>query len=241
MSVVEEKSSRVMEVILNAATPFELLAGKVLGVGSVAFIQYAAIVVAAASLSVPGCDRVHRPRRGWRGDLPEGLTHRPAPGVRGVWRARLPAVFVLYAAAGSLVSRQEDVTGAVMPMTLLSAAGYMIAVYASTGLLDIRAGWVVLLSLIPFLAPFMMPSRIVGRCGAAVGGRCCRSPSWWRSPVRRALDRRPDLRGGRPPLRTAAEGAGGVAVDAIPQLTRQPVASRGGALAAAHGQRAARA
>ena len=33
MSVVEEKSSRVMEVILNAATPFQLLAGKVLGVG----------------------------------------------------------------------------------------------------------------------------------------------------------------------------------------------------------------
>ena len=36
MSVVEEKSSRVMEVILNAATPFELLGGKVLGVGAAA-------------------------------------------------------------------------------------------------------------------------------------------------------------------------------------------------------------
>ena len=41
MSVVEEKSSRVMEVILNAATPFQLLAGKVFGVGAVAFTQYA--------------------------------------------------------------------------------------------------------------------------------------------------------------------------------------------------------
>ena len=46
MSVVEEKSSRVMEVVLNAASPFELLAGKVLGVGAVAFTQYAALVAA---------------------------------------------------------------------------------------------------------------------------------------------------------------------------------------------------
>jgi ABC-2 type transport system permease protein len=66
----------------------------------------------------------------------------------------------LFAAAGSLVSRQEDVNAAVMPLTLLSGAGYMIAIYASTGLLDIRAGWFVLLSLVPFLAPFMMLSRI---------------------------------------------------------------------------------
>src|SRR6185312_14513816 len=47
-SVVEEKSSRVMEVILNAATPFQLLAGKVLGVGAVALLQYAAVLVAGS-------------------------------------------------------------------------------------------------------------------------------------------------------------------------------------------------
>ena len=44
MSVVEEKSSRVMEVVLNAATPFQLLSGKVFGVGAVALTQYGAIV-----------------------------------------------------------------------------------------------------------------------------------------------------------------------------------------------------
>ena len=45
MSVVEEKSSRVMEVILNAATPFQLLTGKVLGVGAVALTQYVALLL----------------------------------------------------------------------------------------------------------------------------------------------------------------------------------------------------
>ena len=68
---------------------------------------------------------------------------------------------VLYAAAGSLVSRQEDVNGAVMPMTMVTMAGYLVAVYSGTGLLDVRAGWVALLSQIPFISPFIMPTRIV--------------------------------------------------------------------------------
>ena len=47
MSVVEEKSNRVMEVVLAAATPFQLLAGKVLGVSATALLQYAVVLVAA--------------------------------------------------------------------------------------------------------------------------------------------------------------------------------------------------
>ena len=58
------------------------------------------------------------------------------------------------------MSRQEDVNGAVMPMTMVTMVGYMVAVYAGTGLLDIRAGWVAVLSQIPFISPFLMPSRI---------------------------------------------------------------------------------
>jgi ABC-2 type transport system permease protein len=67
---------------------------------------------------------------------------------------------VLYAAAGSLVSRQEDVNQAVSPMTLVSTAGYLVAVYASTGLLDIRDTWIAVLSQVPFFSPFMMLSRV---------------------------------------------------------------------------------
>jgi ABC-2 type transport system permease protein len=93
--------------------------------------------------------------------LPEGLTITLLVlfCVYGVLGFLLYAV--LYAAAGSLVSRQEDVNGAVMPMTMITLVGYMIAVYAGTGLLDIRAGWVAILSQIPFISPFIMPSRIV--------------------------------------------------------------------------------
>ena len=162
MSVVEEKSSRVMEVVLNAATPLQLLAGKVFGVGGVACTQYAAVVLAGgAALLLQGTVAdVVLGTGGGAVDLPQGLTPGLlfAFGVYGVLGFLLYAT--LFAAAGSLVSRQEDVGAAVMPLTLLSTAGYMIGVYAAMGLIDIRAGWIVGLTMVPFLAPFMMLGRI---------------------------------------------------------------------------------
>jgi ABC-2 type transport system permease protein len=161
MSVVEEKSSRVMEVILNAATPFQLLAGKVFGVGALAFTQYAAIVLAGVvAIVVQGPVATAVLGGSASMDLPQGLS--PALllafGAYGVLGFLLYAA--LFAAAGSLVSRQEDVNAAVMPLTLLSVAGYMIGVYASMGLIDVRAGWIMILTLIPLFSPFMMLGRM---------------------------------------------------------------------------------
>ena len=161
MSVVEEKSSRVMEVILNAARPFQLLAGKVMGVGAVAGLQYLAILGAGAVALLIQGPVSELVLRGGEASiaLPEGLT---------IWLLLEFVVYgvlgftlyaVLYAAAGSLVSRQEDVSQVVMPMALISTAGYMIAVYAATGLLDIQSGAIIVLSQIPFLSPFLMLSR----------------------------------------------------------------------------------
>jgi ABC-2 type transport system permease protein len=169
MSVVEEKSSRVMEVVLNAATPFQLLAGKVLGVGGVAFTQYVAVVTAglvALLLQGPVTSLVS----GGSMDLalPQGLTPLMliAFAAYGVLGFLLFAS--LYAAAGSLVSRQEDVNSVVMPMTLISTAGYMVGVYSSMGLIDSRAGWVVGLALVPLTSPFMMLGRIAVGDASAV-------------------------------------------------------------------------
>jgi ABC-2 type transport system permease protein len=161
MSVVEEKSSRVMEVILNAATPFQLLAGKVLGVGSVAFTQYAA-VVAAGLVSMALTNPVTALVAGDPAslDLAQGLT----PGLLLAFGAYGVLGFLLYssmyAAAGSLVSRVEDVNAAVMPLTLVSVAAYLVAVYSATGLIDADAGWVSALAVIPFTSPFLMLGRI---------------------------------------------------------------------------------
>ncbi len=158
MSVVEEKSSRVMEVILNAATPFQLLTGKVLGVGAVALTQYAAILatgVVALVVQGPVASMVLG-ESGGDVSLPAGLSVGLLLllGVFGVLGFLLYGV--LYAAAGSLVSRQEDVQAAVMPLALVSTAAYLIAVYSSTGLLAIRDDWMAVLAQIPFVSPFLM-------------------------------------------------------------------------------------
>jgi len=168
MSVVEEKSSRVMEVILNAATPFQLLTGKVLGVGSVAMTQYGALLLAGvvALLAQAPVASAVLGESGSSISLPAGLT---------VGMLLLLGVFtvlgfllygVLYAAAGSLVSRQEDVQAAVMPLALISTAAYLVAVYTGTGLVDIRSGWLVVLALVPFVSPFLMLSLVsAGKAG----------------------------------------------------------------------------
>jgi ABC-2 type transport system permease protein len=169
MSVVEEKSNRVMEVVLAAATPFQLLAGKVIGVSATALLQYAAVLVAALlALLVQG--EVARAVLGQSGglSLPPGLT----PAILVVFSIYFVLGFLLYAvlfaAAGSLVSRQEDVSQVVTPMTLLATAGCLIGVYASMGLIDAQAPWLIALSWIPFLAPYMMLSRFSDGSAAPV-------------------------------------------------------------------------
>jgi ABC-2 type transport system permease protein len=66
----------------------------------------------------------------------------------------------LFAAAGSLVSRSEDVSSAVTPLTMLCTLGYIIGTYGSTGLLDFGDAWMIGLTLVPFLSPFMMLGRV---------------------------------------------------------------------------------
>lgn len=161
MSVAEEKSSRVMEIVLGAATPFQLLSGKVLGVGALGLVQYVIVFVPAVVVIVFQ-DAIASAVLGGTASvgLPTGLTIEllVAFGILFVLGFALYAV--LYAGAASLVSRQEDINQIVGPLNLLSVAGYMVAAYAGTGLIDINSGIVVVLSYIPFLSPYLMLSRM---------------------------------------------------------------------------------
>lgn len=64
----------------------------------------------------------------------------------------------LYAAAGSTVSRIEDVQQAVGPLMFLAMGGYFASFAA---LNDPDAGWVGILSIIPFFSPYVMPARML--------------------------------------------------------------------------------
>jgi ABC-2 type transport system permease protein len=161
-SVAEEKSSRVMEVILGAASPFELLTGKVIGVGGLALTQYAIIFVPAL-LILLFQDQIagfvlHEPAAA--AQLPPGLT----PELLVVFGVLFVLGFglysVLYAGAAALVSRTEDINNIVAPLTLISAAGYMVAVYSSTGLFAPDSALVTVMSYIPFFSPYLILARM---------------------------------------------------------------------------------
>ena len=158
-SVAEEKSGRVMELLITAATPRQLLIGKVLGTGAAGLTQYLVIVAAAIIGFVangPVADAL-----GATGQGPITLPDL-APAMLLAFGAFFLLGFILYstlyAAAGSMVSRIEDVQQAVGPLIFLAMAGY----FASfTGLNDPDAGWVGILSLVPFFSPYLMPARML--------------------------------------------------------------------------------
>ena len=157
-SVVEEKSSRVMELLVSAATSNELLAGKVIGAGAAGITQYAAILlpgVAAFALQ----DRLGDALFG-AGPSVEGFSVTvPMLLVFGVFFVLGFALYaLLYAAAGSPVSRQEDVQQISAPMITLATLGYFASVTASG---DLGADWVSALSLVPFFSPYLIVMRAV--------------------------------------------------------------------------------
>ena len=144
--VVEEKATRIMEIVLATARPTELLAGKLLGIGLVALLQVG--IVAAAALVATAIT---------------GIVSIPALG--GAEIASYLAWFVLgfllfssaYATAAALVSRPEEVAGATAPIGIGLLASYLLMYY---GLANPASPLSTVLSIVPPTAPVMMPVRI---------------------------------------------------------------------------------
>jgi ABC-2 type transport system permease protein len=157
-SVAEEKSGRVMELLITAATPRQLLTGKVLGTGAAGLTQYV-VVIAAVVVGLlangPAADALGVNTSSF--PLPD-----LEPGFVLIFGVFFLLGFVLYstlyAAAGSMVSRIEDVQQAVGPMIFVAMAGYF-ASFAGLNAPD--EGWVKIVSLVPFFSPYLMPARIL--------------------------------------------------------------------------------
>ncbi|HEX3265272.1 MAG TPA: ABC transporter permease [Candidatus Limnocylindrales bacterium] len=161
--VVAEKSSRVMELLISAATPEQLVIGKVAGMGLAGLFQYLFILVPAlATLLLQ--DRISEAVLGAANAVPISLSAL-TPGLLAAYGAFWVLGFILYAlvyaAAGSLVSRAEDLQVLALPLSMLAIAGYGTAVMALGGGIG---PLVRLASFVPFWSPFVMLTRLtVGR------------------------------------------------------------------------------
>ena len=157
MSVAEEKGSRVMELMLNATTPLQMLAGKMLGNGAAGMTQYGIILLAVVGGLVAQAP-IHKAVLGSDAGTQLG-------GVSPAVLAAFVVLFLLgftlysllYAALGSLVSRQEDVQSATSPLMVLIMLGYFMSVF---GLQAIDETWVKVASFVPFFSPYLMLARV---------------------------------------------------------------------------------
>lgn len=160
--VVEEKSSRVVEVLLARMPARNLLAGKIAGIGLLGFGQFVLTAVAAViAISVVDTFDV--------------------PAVRGEVLAWLVVWFVLgyafyatvFGALGSLASRTEDTQSVAGPVTTGMLVAYFVS-FATIGSPD--ATWARVVSFLPPTAPLAMLARMA-----------MSNPAWWEPVVAVAL------------------------------------------------------
>jgi ABC-2 type transport system permease protein len=145
--VVEEKSSRVVELLLATLRPWQLLLGKVVGLGLVGLLQL--VVIGAAGLALATFSGVLDIAGVAGGALATGL----------LWY--LLGFFLyatVFAAAASLVSRQEEVQSVLTPISTVIVVAFVLGI--NLLLADPTGTAVTVLSLLPPFAPILMPGRM---------------------------------------------------------------------------------
>ncbi|MDA0173583.1 ABC transporter permease [Solirubrobacter taibaiensis] len=144
--VVEEKASRVIEVLLATLKPRDLLAGKVLGLGVLGLTQL--LLTAFIGVAVAGAT----------GALTVDAALISAIALALVWFVLGYAFYAsLYAAAGALVPRQEELQSTTTPLTM----AILVAFFAGFAVNDDPDSVLAhVCAFIPFTAPITMPGRI---------------------------------------------------------------------------------
>ncbi|MBO0811381.1 MAG: ABC transporter permease [Microlunatus sp.] len=143
-SVVEEKQTRIVEILISSVSSRTLLTGKILGNSLLAFAQVVLIgAIAVIGLTVTGESTV--------------LAMLGAPIAWFVIFFVIGFVLLasMFAAAASLVSRMEDVQTTVTPVTMLVVIPYFLVLFFNTNPVVVT-----IMSYVPFSAAVGMPLRI---------------------------------------------------------------------------------
>ncbi len=147
LSVVEEKSTRVIEVLLGHLRPRTLLMGKVLGLGALAVAQLV-VVVGGLTAALLLTNTIDIPGSVWRF----------VPIIVVSILGGLAIYNTFFALLGSLISRQEDAAQVIMPTLLPLIAGYFVGQAAVFG--NAESALVKVLTLFPLTAPMLLPVRV---------------------------------------------------------------------------------
>jgi ABC-2 type transport system permease protein len=160
--VVAEKANRVMELLISAATAPQLVVGKIVGIGLAGLTQVG-LVLAPALVTMLTSGQIGNAVLGTDagGSSLAGLS----PGLVLAFLVYFVLGFAVYAAlyagAGSLLSRAEDLQIVALPLSIPAIAGYLPAVLALSGG---ATGVIRVASYVPLWSPFVMMARLsIGR------------------------------------------------------------------------------
>ncbi len=147
MGVVEEKTSRVVEILLSTIRPAQLLAGKILGVGIYGLFQVLVLGSASAGAAVI---------------LGAGGLLKVSLGVSLIWLLvwfllGYTIFALLFGGFAALVSRQEDIGSVTTPLVMLLLVPFYTTMFLVPN--DPQSTLVRVLSIVPIFAPFMLPVR----------------------------------------------------------------------------------
>ncbi len=152
-SVLEEKTSRVMEVVLSSAKASELMAGKILGVGAVGLTQIAIWLTIAIGVSTPAILAL--------GGVKDSAFHmdlKLVPAFIVFFIGGYMLYSALFAALGSMVNSEQEAqqwqTFVVMPIVIPMMMMWLIIRQPNSPM----AIW---MSMVPFFSPILMYMRIV--------------------------------------------------------------------------------
>jgi ABC-2 type transport system permease protein len=157
-SVVQEKTSRVMEFLVAVVRPQSLMSGKILGVGGAALIQL------TVWLGIGAITLAYRSEILGAFGIDSGESPLPALDVFAI--TITIAFFILgfffysamYAAVGAMVSSEQDTQQVQMPVTMLLIIGVMCFQLVASAP---RGGAASVMTMVPFWSPMLMPMRFV--------------------------------------------------------------------------------
>jgi ABC-2 type transport system permease protein len=169
--VIEEKQTRVAEVMVSAVKPFDLMMGKVLGMGAVSLVQIVLwIVISGIGMSLVGGGAAAL--FGGGAEMPMTPGDAPAPSIAELMPAVTPGVIIafllffaggyllyasLFAAIGSAVEQPQEAQGLTLPVMLPIVGSFICLQFV---LQNPTSPGATLLSLVPFFAPVLMPPRM---------------------------------------------------------------------------------
>jgi ABC-2 type transport system permease protein len=147
MGVVEEKSSRIVEILLTSLKPWQLLGGKVIGLGVISLVNLVAMVAVGLGVSAA---------TGMLADLPPG-TASAALSTIGWWLIAFALFGTLAGGVGSLVSRQEEAGSVLTPLIMSLSLSYVGAIFLLNAPTSTFAQ---VLSIVPPFSAIAMPTRM---------------------------------------------------------------------------------